>query len=104
MRCTPETAGPRLALLTCHGGCAHGDDDLRHLAADLDDHGTGRASGKTPDLPPRLPGAPGIDFAGEGERSVIRRHDTTTYVSWDVTLDRTATAALAAYAVRLTAS
>lgn len=88
---------PRLALLTCHGGCAHGDDDLRHLAADLAAASTEPEN--TRSLPRRLPGAPGTEFAHEGGRTVFRRHDSTLRISWD---EWASASALAAYAVRLT--
>ncbi|MFG3429687.1 hypothetical protein [Streptomyces californicus] len=99
-----RSGGPRLALLTCHGGCAHRDDDLRHLAADLgsaDDLGTGGEREDARHLPRRLPGAPGTEFAHEDRRTVLRRHGSTLRISWD---ERSAASALAAYAVRLTAS
>ncbi|MEV8335076.1 hypothetical protein [Streptomyces niveus] len=99
--------GRRLALLSCHGACAHDEDDLRHLAADVADWDPDSG----PDgisVPSRLPAVPGIDFGHEQSRTVLRRRASQGYpastlaVSWALPVRRAAVTALLAYAVRLT--
>ncbi|RSN14843.1 hypothetical protein DMH25_07870 [Streptomyces sp. WAC 01325] len=101
---------PRLAVLTCHGCCAHEGYHLRHLAADLA-HRPDRAPalGTGTETPGRLPGVPLVDLARVGSSSVIRRArsrshgPSTVQIGWDVPFDETTVTALAAYAVRLVA-
>ncbi|WP_329020360.1 hypothetical protein [Streptomyces sp. NBC_01601] len=105
-----SAAGGRLALLTCHGGCAHEAWHLRQLAADLADHASARNCSEPLDVPVRLPAVPGIEFAVEGGRTVLRRDassdypdsSSTTHVSWGVPFSEAALTALLAHAVRLT--
>ncbi|MEV7887510.1 hypothetical protein ACWD3I_26000 [Streptomyces sp. NPDC002817] len=92
----------RLALLTCHNSCPHGDGDLQHLAADLADADASPASLPGPDLPEHLPGVPQIKLGREDGRTVIRRDDATTHISLDIPADAAVVTALAAHVVRLT--
>ncbi|WP_369228432.1 hypothetical protein AB5J52_48145 (plasmid) [Streptomyces sp. R39] len=102
--------GQRLAVLTCHGCCAHEGYHLQHLAADLADH-PGHAVRLAPDamLPERLPGVPLVRIEHSGKTTVIRRDrsreygSSTVQVSWDVPFDETTATALAAHTVRLAA-
>ena len=102
-------AGKRLALLTCHGGCAHEDWHLQQLAADLSDSELAPAPAEAPEIPARLPAVPGIEFAVEDGCTVLSRSasrdyaSSTTHVSWNVPLGEAAVTALLAHAVRLTA-
>ncbi|MFE1478563.1 hypothetical protein ACFW6N_32525 [Streptomyces cyaneofuscatus] len=99
--------GRRLALLSCHGGCAHDEGHLRLLAADL---AGGRPIGSQDSavLPERLPAVPGIEFGHVDGRTVLQRDaspeysSSTTYISWAAPADMTAVTALLAHAVRLT--
>ncbi|MDQ1033557.1 hypothetical protein QF035_011226 [Streptomyces umbrinus] len=101
---------PRLAVLTCHGSCAHEAYHLRHLAADLADR-PDRASAPGPDdeIPERLPGVPLTRLAHDGGRSLIHRDSSRGYgsstvqLSWDVPFDETTATALVAHTVRLMA-
>ncbi|MCX5215654.1 hypothetical protein OG689_41605 [Kitasatospora sp. NBC_00240] len=95
--------GPRVALLTCRGSCAHASSHLQHLAADLGVH-AGRSPGCVPDTTERLPGVRSIELAQKDGRSVIRRHGAETLIAWDVPFDETTAAALAAHTVRLTSA
>ncbi|MDT9696535.1 MULTISPECIES: hypothetical protein [Streptomyces] len=92
----------RLALLTCHNGCAHSDGDLQHLAADLADADASPASLPAPDLPEHLPGVPEIKLGREDGRTLIRRNDATTHINVGIPADGAVVTALAAHVVRLT--
>lgn len=101
--------GPRLAVLTCQGACAHEAYHLRHLAADLGDR-TAAADRSTPppSLPERLPGVPLITLSHGDKGTVLHRprsrdYDTSTVrLDWDVPFDDLTVTALVAHAVRLT--
>ncbi|MFB8406757.1 hypothetical protein [Streptomyces sp. NPDC055912] len=105
------SGGPRLALLTCHGGCAHEEYHLRHLAADLaglpGSDAPNASRGLAGGLPEFLPAAPGISFAHEARHVEIRRSasrqypGSTTRFALDVPDGTATTSVLLAYAVRL---
>lgn len=95
--------GPRTAVLTCHGGCAHDALDLQHLAADLAHRGTearAPAAAQTPDLP----GLRSVRLTQEDGHSVLRRHDAVTRFAWDMVFDEFTATALVAHAVRVTSA
>ncbi|MFE4829798.1 hypothetical protein [Streptomyces sp. NPDC056672] len=104
--------GPRMAVLTCQGACAHETYHLRHLAADLADHtaDADRPPQPPPSLPERLPGVPLITLSHRDGSSLLRRpqsrdYDTSTLrIGWDVPFDELTATALVAHAVRLTVS
>ncbi|WP_327359763.1 hypothetical protein [Streptomyces sp. NBC_01304] len=103
----------RVALLSCHGGCAHEDHHLQHLAADIASLGAGELAQSAAALPPALPGTPRITFGQEGARTVMRYEAgrdhprSTLHISWDNAprgLGGGAAAAVLAHAVRLCAA
>ncbi|MEY9840592.1 hypothetical protein [Streptacidiphilus sp. EB103A] len=96
-----RSGGPRLAVLTCAGPCAHTEVHLRHLAGDLSQAPTRGGATRQAALPRSIPGAPGVQLEYDGT-VVLHRHGTTTRFTFDVWTAGSA-AALIAYAVRLCA-
>ncbi|WP_340375849.1 hypothetical protein U5640_12270 [Streptomyces sp. SS7] len=96
----------RLAVMTCHGACAHNTGHLEQFAADLAVHAA--PSTEPDEFPESLPGVPLLRFSNEGTRTVLNRERSrdypasTVHITWDVPGGDSAAAALVAHAVRLT--
>ncbi|MFJ4680585.1 hypothetical protein [Kitasatospora sp. NPDC088783] len=92
---------PRLALVTCHGGCAH--DGLGNLAADLAAARAHECAAGARELPEQLRGVRDVCLEAQGASVVVHRAGTSSRITVASPAGPPAAAVLA-HAVRLGAA